>query len=51
MINEWNGLADLLANLITKYASELNIDELPDPEISYEEAKAAISDIDNPIVA
>ena len=51
MINEWSGLADLLANLITKYASELNIDELPDPEVSYEEAKAAISDIDNPIVA
>ena len=51
MINEWNGLADLLANLITKYASELNIDELPDPEVSYEEAKAAISDIDNPVVA
>ena len=51
MINEWSGLADLLENLITKYASELNIDELPDPEVSYEEAKAAISDIDNPIVA
>ena len=51
MINEWTGLADLLANLITKYASELNIDVLPDPEISDEEAKAAISDIDNPIVA
>ena len=51
MINEWNGLADLLANLITKYASELNIDQLPDPEVSYEEAKAAISDVDNSIVA
>ena len=24
--DEWNGLADLLANLIAKYASELGID-------------------------
>ena len=29
--NEWNGLADLLANLIAKYASELGIDDMPDP--------------------
>lgn len=29
--DEWNGLADLLANLIAKYASELGIDDMPDP--------------------
>ncbi len=28
--DEWNGLADLLANLIAKYASELGIDGMPD---------------------
>jgi hypothetical protein len=31
MIDEWSGLASLLANLIEKYASELDIDTLPDP--------------------
>jgi hypothetical protein len=31
MIDEWSGLASLLANLIEKYASELDIDALPDP--------------------
>ncbi len=33
MVDEWSGLADLLANLIEKYASDLNIDYLPDIEI------------------
>ncbi len=28
--DEWNGLADLLANLIAKYAVELGIDDMPD---------------------
>ena len=28
--DEWGGLADLLANLIAKYASELGIDDMPD---------------------
>lgn len=28
--DEWDGLADLLANLIAKYASELGIDGMPD---------------------
>jgi hypothetical protein len=32
MGDEWSGLADLLAGLIEKYASELGIEELPDPE-------------------
>ncbi len=31
MTDEWNSLADLLANLIEKYISDLKIDDLPDP--------------------
>lgn len=34
--DEWNGLADLLANLIAKYASELGIDDMPSPNRSRE---------------
>lgn len=33
MVDEWSGLADLLANLIEKYASDLDIDKLPDIKI------------------
>lgn len=33
MVDEWSGLAELLANLIEKYASDLDIDKLPDIEI------------------
>ena len=29
MIDEWSGFADLLANLIEKYASELDVENLP----------------------
>ena len=29
--NDWNGLADLIANLITKYAGVLDLDNLPYP--------------------
>ena len=29
--NDWNGLADLIANLITKYAGVLDLDNLPNP--------------------
>lgn len=29
--SSWNGLADLIANLITKYAGVLELDNLPDP--------------------
>lgn len=28
MVDEWSGLADLLANLIEKYASDLNIADI-----------------------
>ena len=31
MDRDWNGLADLIANLITKYAGVLDLDDLPDP--------------------
>ena len=44
MIDEWSGLADMLANLIEKYASDLDIENLPNivlsstlgaPDLSY----------------
>ena len=31
MIDEWSGFADLLANLIEKYASGLDIENMPAP--------------------
>lgn len=31
MVDEWSGFAELLANLIEKYAADSNIDNLPDP--------------------
>lgn len=31
MIDEWNGLAVLLADMIEKYAGELELDALPAP--------------------
>lgn len=30
MTDEWSGLADMLATLIEKYASDLDIENLPD---------------------
>ena len=30
--DEWKPLVDLLADLIAKYADEINFEELPDPE-------------------
>lgn len=32
MDDSWNGLADLMTNLITKYAGILDIENLPDSE-------------------
>ncbi len=38
MVDAWSGLADLLANLIEKYWSELDLDDIPDPvDIASEE--------------
>ena len=33
MDNDWNGLTDLIANLITKYAGVLDLDNLPNPTL------------------
>lgn len=30
MVDEWSGLTDMLVNLIEKYASDLDIDNIPD---------------------
>ena len=35
MTDEWSGLADMLANLIEKYASDLDIENLPDITVHY----------------
>lgn len=34
MDNDWNGLADLIANLIAKYAGALDLDNLPDSTLA-----------------
>lgn len=31
MDHDWNGLVDILENLITKYIEVLDLDDLPDP--------------------
>ena len=31
--DQWSGLADLLANLIEKYALDLDIEEMPDAAV------------------
>ena len=36
--DEWSGFADLLANLIEKYAAVLDVDNLPDPSICLDDA-------------
>ena len=33
MTDNWSGFADLLANLIEKYAAVLDIENLPEPSI------------------
>jgi len=34
--DEWSGFADLLANLIGKYAAVLDLDNLPEPPYSFD---------------
>lgn len=41
MIDEWSGFADLLANLIEKYALELDIENLPTPSAIFDEQDRA----------
>lgn len=36
--NEWTPLSELLSNLIAKYADDLDIDAMPDPDTALEEA-------------
>lgn len=36
--DEWSGFVDLLTNLIEKYATVLDLDNLPDPPICLEDA-------------
>lgn len=53
MTDNWNGFADLLANLIEKYAAVLDIDNLLEPpscleeENASEESKVTIDSIKN----
>ncbi len=42
--DEWSGLADLLANLIEKYASNLGLDDMPVPAARAEEKNVEISE-------
>ena len=44
MIDEWSGFADLLTNLIEKYASELDVENLPAPAIPLEDQDSAAAD-------
>lgn len=39
MNDEWSGLADLLAGVIEKYACEMDLDSLPDPDQHYKTKK------------
>ena len=41
MTDEWNGFAVLLTNLIEKYASDLGIEEMPDPKVQLSEIHPA----------
>ncbi|MDE5818865.1 MAG: hypothetical protein K2I07_06035 [Lachnospiraceae bacterium] len=36
MLDEWSGLANLLANLIEKYAADLDIEDMPNTLIKTE---------------
>ena len=38
--DEWSGFADLLANLIEKYAAVLDLDNLSEPSYSFDDNKA-----------
>ena len=41
MIDEWSGFTDLLANLIEKYVSELDVENLPAPAVSFDNQDSA----------
>ena len=37
--DEWSGLADFLANMMEKYAGQMDLDELPNPDRYYRNKK------------
>ncbi|MGN0786606.1 MAG: hypothetical protein ACI4OB_04310 [Christensenellales bacterium] len=43
--DEWSGFADLLANLIEKYAAVLDIDNLPEPPYCFGEETVGTANI------
>ncbi len=57
MVDEWSGFADLMANLIAKYATVLDLDSLPDPEIKLsdfsndESSEKSFDNVENKISA
>jgi hypothetical protein len=40
--DQWSGFADLLANLIEKYAKVLDIENLPEPPVCLDDVKKEI---------
>ena len=44
LTDNWNGFANLLANLIEKYAAVLDIENLPEPPVCLDDAKNQIED-------
>lgn len=44
MIDEWSSFANLLAGLIEKYASELDVENLPAPAVSLEDQDSGVAD-------
>ena len=51
MIDEWSGFADLLANLIEKYASELDVENLPAPAVSLDRIRTARQQIKKNLIS
>lgn len=44
MVDEWSGFADLLASLIEKYASELDVEDLPLPSVMHDDQNSTAVD-------
>ena len=57
MVDEWSWFADLMAKLIAKYATVLDLDSLPDPEIKLsdfsndESSEKSFDNVENKISA
>ena len=50
MFDEWSGLADILANLIEKYAADLDIGNMPDTKIDMENKEELLEKEQNPVL-